>query len=70
MKTIRVPWIHCRADEVDAVPCEMDWRGRSFTLLAYSEKEAREWWRTLSEHERENALGLTAEPADDVPGLF
>ena len=44
--------------------------GRGFTLLAYSEKEAREWWRGLSEHERENALGMTAEPADDVPGLF
>jgi hypothetical protein len=70
MKTVRVPWIRCRADEADAVPSEMEWRGRSFTLLAHSEKEAREWWRTLSEREREELLGMAAGLADDGPGLF
>ena len=70
MKTIRVPWILCRADEVDAVPSEMEWRGRSFILLAYSEKEAREWWRSLPENERENALGMAAEHAEDGFGLL
>jgi hypothetical protein len=70
MKIIRVPWIRCRADESDAVPSELEWRGRSFTLLAYSEKEALEWWRTLSDREREDLLGMAAEPADESPGMF
>ena len=70
MKIIRVPWIHCRADEMDAVPSEMEWRGHHFTLLAYSEKEAQEWWRDLSDREREALLGMAAEPADDDPKLF
>ena len=70
MKTVRVPWIRCRADEVDAVATEMDWRGRRFALLAYSEKEASEWWRSLSDREREEHLGMTASPSDDGPGLF
>lgn len=70
MKTIRVPWIRCRADEVDAVSSELEWRGRSFVLLAYSEKEARDWWRSLSESERENALGMATELADEGFGLF
>jgi type II secretory pathway component PulM len=48
----------------------MEWRGRSFTLLAHSEKEAREWWRTLSDREREELLGMAAGLADDGPGLF
>jgi hypothetical protein len=70
MKTVRVPWIRCRADEADAVPSEMEWRGRSFILLAHSEKEAREWWRTVSDREREELLGMAADSADDGPGLF
>ena len=70
MKTVRVPWIRCRADEVDAIPCEMEWRGQHFAVLAYSEKEARDWWRTLSDSERENSLGMTAAASDDSPGLF
>ncbi|GDX10552.1 MAG: hypothetical protein WCK55_11440 [Verrucomicrobiota bacterium] len=70
MKTVRVPWIHCRADEVDAVPTELEWRGRTFVLLAYSEKEARDWWRSLPDRDRENALGMAAEPAEDGLGLF
>ncbi len=68
MKLVRVPWIRCRADEVDAVPTEMEWRGRLFGVLAYSEKEGRDWWRSLSDREREEALGLAA--AEDGPGLF
>lgn len=69
MKLVRVPWIRCRADEVDAVPTEMEWRGRLFRLLAYSEKEARDWWRSVSDREREEALGFAAEP-EESPGLF
>ena len=70
MRVVRVPWIRCRADEVAAIPTEMEWRDRRFTLLAYSEKEASEWWRTLSDHEREDALGMSARPAEDSPCLF
>ena len=70
MKTIRVPWIRCRADEADALPCEMRWRDRSFTVLAYTEKEAHDWWRGLSDREREERLGISAEPVDDSPRLF
>ena len=57
MKIIRVPWIRCRADEVDASPFEMEWRGHAFSVLAYSESEARDWWRSLPERDREAALG-------------
>lgn len=70
MKVVRVPWIRCRADEVDAVPSEMEWRGRAFSVLAYSEKEAREWWRSLAEREREELLGMGGEAADESPSLF
>lgn len=70
MKTVRVPWIRCRADEVDAMPTEMEWRGRLFAVLAYSEKEARDWWRSISDREREEAIGMTAERGNDGPGLF
>ena len=70
MKVISAPWIRCRADEVDAIPSTLEWRGRSFKLLAYSEKEAFEWWRGLSDHEREALLGLNGENAGDGPGLF
>jgi hypothetical protein len=70
MKTVRVPWIRCRADEVDAVPTELEWRGHGFTLLAYSEKEALEWWRGLTDREREELLGMAGATADEGPGLF
>lgn len=69
MKIVRVPWIRCRADEVDAMSTEMEWRGRIFGLLAYSEKEARDWWRSLSDREREETLGLAA-ASEESPGLF
>jgi hypothetical protein len=70
MKVIRVPWIRCRADEVDALPSQMAWRGRSFAVLAYSEKEAREWWNSLPDRERETMLGMGDEIAEESPGLF
>jgi hypothetical protein len=57
MKIIRVPGICCRADEVDAQCFEMEWRGRVFSVMAYSETEARDWWRSLPERDREAALG-------------
>ncbi len=70
MKTVRVPWIRCRADEVEAHSIQMEWRGTPFTLLAYSEKEAHDWWRSLADREREGQLGLASSSADDGPGLF
>ena len=70
MKIVRAPWIRCRADEVDAAPSTLEWRGRSFKVLAYSEKEATEWWRSLSDQEREDLLGMDRATVDDDPGLF
>lgn len=70
MKIIRVPWIRCRADEVEAVAAEIEWRGRRFALLAYSQKEATEWWRNLSERERAEYLGLSAVADENSPSLF
>jgi hypothetical protein len=70
MKLIRVPWIQCRADEVDAVQVDLEWRGRPITVLAYSQKEGREWWHELSEHARDAALGIGDDAAEESPGLF
>ena len=70
MKVVRVPWIRCRADEVDAVSVPLEWRGRHFRVLAYSEKEAFEWWRGLAERERTELLGMDGETKDGGPGLF
>ena len=70
MKILRVPWILCRADEAGALPFEMRWRNRSFTVLAYTEKEASDWWRSISEREREELLGISANPVNDSPSLF
>jgi len=64
MKVIRVPWIRCRADEVGAVSCPLDWRSKSFTILAYSEREAREWWNGLTEGERNEFLGFDQEGSE------
>lgn len=52
MKIIRVPWIVCRADEFGAENFLQTWRGEDFEIMAYSEKEARDWWGELSESER------------------
>ena len=47
----------------------MEWRGRLFQILAHTETEARDWWRDLSENEREQALGIRSS-RDEEPGLF
>jgi hypothetical protein len=57
MKVIRVPWIVCRADEFGAVVHPVSWRGHEVEIMAYSEKEAREWWEELSETERGKVIG-------------
>ena len=56
MRIIRVPWIICRADEFGAANVPMNWRGEDFEILAYSEKEARDWWDELSESERSRQM--------------
>lgn len=70
MKIIHVPWIRCRADEVGAVECPMFWRNRDFTILAYSENEAKSWWGELPESEREQQLGMGTASSSDESGLF
>ena len=70
MKVIRVPWIRCRADEMGAIECELEWRGRVFAVLAYSENEAKSWWSDLPAHEREQHLGMGSAESSDEPGLF
>jgi len=66
MKLIRVPWIRCRADEADAQLFQIQWRQKVFSVLAYSESEAREWWSGLSDAERDPAPGLD----DEQEGWF
>jgi hypothetical protein len=70
MKVIRVPWIRCRADEEGAQFFEMQWRKQTFKVLAYSEREAREWWSGLSEAERNPVLGLEDGDRVDEASLF
>ena len=70
MKLVRVPWIQCRADEVNAIECEMEWRGRVFAVMAYSEDEARRWWHGLSETERRSMHGVIELAREDEPSLF
>ncbi len=47
----------------------MEWRGRLFQILAYTETEARDWWSDLAESEREHALGIRSSNGDE-PELF
>lgn len=70
MKIVRVPWIQCRADEVDSIKCEMEWRGRTFAVMAYSEAEARKWWGGIAESQRRELLGEEAAETEDGLGLF
>ena len=70
MKLIRVPWIRCRTDEAGTVECHLEWKGRTFAILAYSENEAQSWWRELSEGERQEHLGISTSDSPDEPGLF
>jgi len=70
MKVIRVPWIRCRADEVGAADQEMHWRKCSFAILAYSEREAHEWWNGLDETERDALLGIDGGAGAEKASLF
>ena len=70
MKIVRVPWIQCRADEVDTIECEMEWRGRVFAVMAYSEAEARKWWGGIAEPEKRSLLGVDAAEPDEGLALF
>jgi hypothetical protein len=70
MKLIRVPWIRCRADEVGGYYFEMQWRKHSFIVLAYTEREARNWWDELSDAERNEVLGLDAQTDTGQTTLF
>ena len=70
MKIVRVPWIQCRADEVDTIECEMEWRGRVFAVMAHSEDEARKWWSSVTEAGRRELLGGGEVAREEEPGLF
>jgi hypothetical protein len=72
MKTIRPPWIRCRADEVDSIRLPMTWEGITFEIVAYSEQEGREWWSALGSRERQELLGVhsTQEDSDALLNLF
>lgn len=58
MKVIRVPWIRCRADEVGSCSIDVHWRKLPVKIIAYSEREAQEWWGGLRDEERDEALGM------------
>lgn len=60
MKTIRPPWIRCRADEVDSIRLPLTWDGVDFEVIAYSEQEARAWWSSLADADRRELLGTNA----------
>ena len=72
MKTIRPPWIRCRADEVDSIRIAMIWDGIPFEIVTYSEREGQEWWSGLGDRERQELLGLHADQgeADGMLNLF
>ena len=65
MKIVRVPWIRCRADEIGSCTIDVQWRKQSFRILAYSEREAQEWWGGLRDGERDAAVGLDEAPAEE-----
>ena len=70
MKVIRAPWIRCRADEAGARAYEMEWHRITFSVLAYSEEEARSWWNGLDAPERNGLLGLGDAETSDQISLF
>ena len=57
MKLVRVPWIQCRADELGAECFPWTWRGKDFEIMAFTRKEADEWWSSLSETSKGDLLG-------------
>jgi len=66
MKIVRVPWIRCRADEVGSCPIDAQWRKQSFKIIAYSEREAQEWWGGLRDEERDAALSIDTPIAEQT----
>jgi len=67
MKCLRVPWIRCRADEIGAISVEMEWRNRPFTIIAHTERDAKDWWCSLSDDERNESLGFeSASPSSEL----
>jgi len=61
---LRVPWIRCRADEVDASQHELEWAGRYFVVLAHSKADADAWWNSLTDEQRNEALGVRTAPTE------
>jgi hypothetical protein len=70
MKCLRVPWIRCRADEVDTETFELEWRNRPVPIMAHSEGDAKAWWRSLTGEQKDELLGLESAPAGDEMTLF
>jgi hypothetical protein len=71
MKVVRVPWIQCRADEVSAECYAWEWAGKDFEIMAFSRKEAEDWWNSLGEGGRKEVLGLRQrEESDGELALF
>ena len=70
MKIIRVPWIVCRADEFGSSHYSHNWRGEDFEIMAYSEKEARDWWGELSESERSRYMRGSGGGGDSEMSFF
>ena len=48
----------------------MQWRKQGFTILAYSEKEACEWWSAFCEAERDELLGIGGGDGTEQASLF
>jgi len=48
----------------------MEWRGRVFAVMAYSDREAHAWWRDVPEVQRNELLGLSGTSSDGELSLF
>jgi hypothetical protein len=70
MKIVRVPWIRCRADELDTSIIPVAWRKQTFSIMAHSQQEAEKWWGNLSDAERHEVLGLDQQTDGDQSTLF
>jgi hypothetical protein len=71
MKVIRVPWIQCRADEAGAECFAWEWKGKDFEIMAFTRKEAEEWWGSLGENYKGELLGIRGRSeSDDALMLF
>jgi hypothetical protein len=58
MKIVRVPWIRCRADEVDSCVIQVQWRKQEFLIMAQTPREAEGWWDGLPDAERDQVTGI------------